>query len=336
MPLTLHSVSYPQPVQLTEEVMCRVDMRSGHREGASLVELLLVVGILGLLIGLLLPAVMKVRETTAMMISTNNLKQINLAWVQGADYDGGRVGVVDPTLPISSSRGGPSLRGPLQCAVATIENTRYAEEPKVVRKYLISAGDPTATDQYFALRQTPSVTVGGAPVVYYEDDPTSYVFNMSALVGPLQYPHSLNDGTSNTVAFAEKYFQCQHQRLRAANPATEYGSRSKYQLIDAPIPYLGNLGDRRPSFADAGWGDVLPVTTTMNGVPVTRASVPGLTFQVKPKVADADMRIPQTPFSAGLPVGMFDGSVRVIRPGVAEAVFWAAVTPRGGEAAYLD
>jgi hypothetical protein len=33
---------------------------------------------------------------------------------------------------------------------------------------------------------------------------------------------------------------------------------------------------------------------------------------------------------------MFDGSVRVIGPGVSPEVFWAAVTPAGGEAASLD
>jgi hypothetical protein len=40
---------------------------------------------------------------------------------------------------------------------------------------------------------------------------------------------------------------------------------------------------------------------------------------------------PQTPFSAGLPVALFDGSVRTIRPGVRPEVFWAMVTPAGGE-----
>ena len=57
----------------------------------------------------------------------------------------------------------------------------------------------------------------------------------------------------------------------------------------------------------------------------------GVTFQVKPKFLDADMRIPQTPFSAGLPVSMFDGSVRTISPRITPAVFWSLVPPAGGE-----
>jgi prepilin-type processing-associated H-X9-DG protein len=63
----------------------------------------------------------------------------------------------------------------------------------------------------------------------------------------------------------------------------------------------------------------------------TRASIPGMTFQVRPRPTDADAHILQTPHAGGLPVAFFDGSVRIISPGVAESVFWALVTPDGGE-----
>ena len=43
------------------------------------------------------------------------------------------------------------------------------------------------------------------------------------------------------------------------------------------------------------------------------------------------MRIPQTPFSGGLPVALFDGSVRTLSPGIAPEVVWALVTPAGNE-----
>jgi prepilin-type N-terminal cleavage/methylation domain-containing protein/prepilin-type processing-associated H-X9-DG protein len=111
--------------------------RSRSRSGFTLIELLVVIAIIAILIGLLLPAVQKVREAAARMSCQNNLKQLALA-AQNYESANGKfpfgiamINDTDPSHPLAATAGFSSGVGCLAYLLPYVEQNNVHTQLQV-------------------------------------------------------------------------------------------------------------------------------------------------------------------------------------------------------------
>jgi prepilin-type N-terminal cleavage/methylation domain-containing protein/prepilin-type processing-associated H-X9-DG protein len=108
--------------------MPRTIKQSGRR-GFTLLELLVVIGIIAVLIGLLLPAVQKVREVASRIKCANNLKQLGLALHNYHDSNG-----MFPPGAVGSQQGVAGTSGLMDHGIASYL-LPYLEQEPLARRY---------------------------------------------------------------------------------------------------------------------------------------------------------------------------------------------------------
>jgi prepilin-type N-terminal cleavage/methylation domain-containing protein len=288
-----------------------------RRRGISLVEVLIVVAILAVLIALLLVGVINARRSANRTTSSNNLRQIGLALQMFIEQNQGEL----PALEGRFNRL-PLELNPLFSVLP------YIEEGIHYQAYRSKFEKPTqgGLNIYGPIKclinpADPSRQENGL----YSKSHTSYAANAMLFPAKQLRVNEVTDGLSNTIAYAERY----SYRCNGYINAYDMGMSATTRVpVHPDLNLPGPTWVRRPTFADQEVKDVYPVRFPNETIP----STPGLTFQVAPRVADCDSSIPQTPHRAGMLAAMADGSVRVLAKGMAQATFWAGVTPNWDDA----
>ena len=130
---------------------------SRSRRGFTLIELLVVIAIIAILIGLLLPAVQKVREAAARMKCSNNLHQIVLATMS---YESAN-GVLPPgglVNPNGSYGTYSTYKGPMTGTLAFI--LPYMEQEPLYKQFPQTYFSPTSNAAAWAYSTSPYSTDG--------------------------------------------------------------------------------------------------------------------------------------------------------------------------------
>jgi prepilin-type N-terminal cleavage/methylation domain-containing protein len=275
--------------------------------GFTLIELLVVIAIIAILIGLLLPAVQKVREAAARTECFNNLKNLTLAVIHCADTHQHNMPQGIGLYPSMRATDGNGDGGHFMHILP------YIEQRNLYNTCLVGAGIDDRNGYLTTYSQwTPTVQQAKVKVLNCPSDPTnqdggytSYVYNGMLFraynwgtSSYSRFPASLSDGTSNTIIYSEGLRHCNS----------------------------GNYSGRY--WPDWGGNVHSPDLGESNG-PGTQLFQYNVTLSNG--IGNCDGGRAATAHDAGIPCAMGDGSVRFVNTGVSQASWAAAWTPAQGD-----
>ncbi|MBP3960221.1 DUF1559 domain-containing protein [Gemmata sp. G18] len=176
---------------------------SGPRRAFTLIELLVVIAIIAILIGLLLPAVQKVREAAARLKCSNNLKQLGLAL---HNYEGTRGALPPSSVQTPTAAAMSGLRDFQKVGTTGTLNTDYAKHCflAIILPYIEQGNVLQQNGTVYDLRQdwfAPNNQAAAATrIPTFECPSVSYEHKMNPILEPATYGSGWSPATSDYMA----------------------------------------------------------------------------------------------------------------------------------------